>query len=106
MAGRWYFGAGGEVKEGVEGRRVGIERKMPVAKRRERFNDDRVSLTAFRRNAAEYLRWLRRTKRPLVLTVRARVVAVILDVAEYRRLRNVAESVSGTEEDRQGRSVS
>lgn len=74
-----------------------------MAKRRVQLGEDRDSLTAFRKNSAEYLKRLRRTKRPLVLTVNGKVAAVVQDAAEYQRLRDLAAEADVAEGIRQGR---
>ncbi|TAN22269.1 MAG: type II toxin-antitoxin system Phd/YefM family antitoxin [Acidobacteria bacterium] len=74
-----------------------------MAKRRVQLREDQDSLTAFRRNSAEYLKRLRRTKRPLVLTVNGKVAAVVQDAAEYQRLRDLAAEADVAEGIWQGR---
>lgn len=56
-----------------------------------RFSRDIRSLTEFRSNAAAFIRQVRRTRRPLVLTQHGRSAAVLLDVEEYERLIERAE---------------
>lgn len=74
-----------------------------MAKRSVQSGEDQGSLAAFRRNSAEYLKRLRRTKRPLLLTVNGKVAAVVQDAAEYQRLCDLAAEADVAEAIRQGR---
>jgi prevent-host-death family protein len=56
-----------------------------------RFSQDIRPLSEFRAHAADFIRHVRSTRRPLVLTQRGRSAAVLLDVAEYERLLERAE---------------
>lgn len=56
-----------------------------------RFSQDIRPLSEFRAHAAEFIRHVRSTRRPLVLTQHGRGAAVLLDVAEYERLLERAE---------------
>jgi prevent-host-death family protein len=71
---------------------------------------DIQSLTTFRRNSAVFLKQIKKTKRPVVLTVKGKAQAVIQDPEEYQRLLDLAadadfhEALRQAEEDiRHGR---
>ena len=51
---------------------------------------DIQSLTNFRRNSAKFLRHLKKSKRPMVLTVNGKAEAVVQDAESYQRLLNIA----------------
>lgn len=51
-----------------------------------RADEDIHPLSAFRTNAATFIKRLQRTKRPIVLTLRGRGRAVLLDVESYQAL--------------------
>ncbi|HXJ93090.1 MAG TPA: type II toxin-antitoxin system prevent-host-death family antitoxin [Terriglobia bacterium] len=63
---------------------------------------DIQSLTTFRRNSGQMLRHLRKSKRPLVLTVRGKAQAVVQDAAAYQRLLDTAARADVHEAIRQG----
>ena len=50
---------------------------------------DIQSLTAFRRRSGDFMKLLKKRKRPLVLTVRGKAAAVVQDAAAYQRLLDV-----------------
>lgn len=58
---------------------------------RSRFDEDIRSLTEFRSGAASFLKQVRETKRPLVLTQRGRGVAVLVDVHQYEAMQERLE---------------
>ena len=64
---------------------------------------DIQSLTAFRRQSGSAIRQLKKTKRPLVLTVKGRAAAVVQDAEAYQRLLDIAASADAAEGIRQGR---
>ena len=51
---------------------------------------DIQSLTTFRRNSASLLKQIKKTKRPLVLTVKGQAAAVVQDAEAYQRLLDIA----------------
>jgi prevent-host-death family protein len=53
---------------------------------RPNLQEDVRSLSDFKRNTATMLRRMRRTKRPLVLTVNGKTALVVHDPGEYERL--------------------
>src|SRR5260370_7465417 len=63
---------------------------------------DIQSLAAFRRNSGEFLRPLKRSKRPLVLTVNGKAQAVVPDAEAYQRLLDIAACADVYEAIRQG----
>ena len=63
---------------------------------------DIQSLTAFRRNSASMLKQVRKSKRPLVLTVNGKAAAVVQDAKAYQRLLDVAARADAREGIRQG----
>lgn len=54
--------------------------------RRAHFVEDIKPISQFRANAADLIRHVRESKRPLVLTHRGQSAAVVLDVREYESL--------------------
>lgn len=63
---------------------------------------DIQSLTAFRRNSSEFLKQLKKTKRPVVLTVKGKAAAIVQDAEEYQRLLDLAAQANSEEGIRQG----
>ena len=63
---------------------------------------DIQSLTTFRRRSAELLKQLKKSKRPVVLTVKGKAAAIVQDAAAYQRLLDVAASADAEEGIRQG----
>ena len=63
---------------------------------------DIQSLTTFRRNSGEFIKQLRKSKRPLVLTVRGKAQAVVQDAEAYQRLLDTAARADVYEALRQG----
>jgi prevent-host-death family protein len=51
---------------------------------------DIQSLTNFRRNSAKFLKQIKKSKRPIVLTVNGKSQAVVQDAEEYQRLLDIA----------------
>ena len=66
------------------------------------ITNDIQSLTTFRRRSAEFLKQLRKTKRPVVLTVKGKAAAVVQDAAAYQRLLDIAAQADPHEGIRQG----
>ena len=63
---------------------------------------DIQSLTNFRRKSAQFLKQLKKSKRPVVLTVNGKAEAVVQDAEAYQRLLNVAARADVYEAIRQG----
>jgi prevent-host-death family protein len=63
---------------------------------------DIQSLTTFRRRSGDFMKQLKKSKRPVVLTVKGKAAAVVQDADAYQRLLDVAASSDGEEGIRQG----
>lgn len=63
---------------------------------------DIQSLTTFRRQSDDFLKQLKKTKRPVVLTVNGKAAAIVQDAAAYQRLLDIATSADEGEAIRQG----
>lgn len=63
---------------------------------------DIQSLTAFRRASSDVMKTLKRTKRPLILTVNGKAAAVVQDAEAYQRLLDIAARAEAEEGIRQG----
>lgn len=59
-------------------------------------------LTTFRNNSVKMMRQLRKTKRPIVLTVNGKAEAVVQDAEAYQRLLDIAARADINEGIRQG----
>jgi prevent-host-death family protein len=66
------------------------------------ITSDIHSLTAFRRASRDFIKQLRKTRRPLVLTVNGKAAAVVQDAAAYQRLLDLAARADAEEGIRQG----
>lgn len=66
------------------------------------LTQDIQSLTTFRRRSADFLKQLRKSKRPVVLTVKGKAAAVVQDVEAYQRLLDIAAAADAREGIRQG----
>jgi len=60
------------------------------------------SLTAFRRRSGEFMKQLKKSKRPVVLTVKGKAAAVVQDAEAYQRLLDLAARADAREGIRQG----
>ncbi len=63
---------------------------------------DIQSLTTFRRRSGEFMKQLRKSKRPMVLTVKGKAAAVVQDPEAYQRLLDIAAAADAGEGIRQG----
>lgn len=63
---------------------------------------DIQSLTTFRRRSGDFLKQLKETQRPVVLTVKGRAAAIVQDAAAYQRLLDIAARADAREGIRQG----
>ena len=63
---------------------------------------DIQSLTTFRRRSGEFLKQLKKSKRPVVLTVKGKAAAIVQDAGAYQRLLDVAAQADAAEGIRQG----
>jgi prevent-host-death family protein len=66
------------------------------------ITEDIQSLTAFRRRSGEFMKQLKKTKRPVVLTVNGKAEAVVQDAGAYQRLLDIAARADVHEAIRQG----
>ena len=60
------------------------------------------SLTTFRRRSGDFMKQLRKTKRPVVLTVKGKAAAVVQDAEAYQHLLDMADRADPREGIRQG----
>jgi prevent-host-death family protein len=63
---------------------------------------DIQSLTTFRRRSGEFLKQLKKSKRPVVLTVKGKAAAIVQDAEAYQRLLDIAARADAEEGMRQG----
>ena len=63
---------------------------------------DIQSLTTFRRQSGNFMKQLKKSKRPVVLTVNGKAAAVVQDAEAYQRLLDIAASANEEEAIRQG----
>jgi prevent-host-death family protein len=63
---------------------------------------DIQSLTTFRRRSGDFMKQLKKTKRPVVLTVKGKAQAIVQDAEAYQRLLDIAASADPREGIRQG----
>jgi prevent-host-death family protein len=63
---------------------------------------DIQSLTTFRRQSADFMKQLKKTKRPVVLTVNGKAAAIVQDAEAYQRLLDLAARADTDEAIRQG----
>jgi PHD/YefM family antitoxin component YafN of YafNO toxin-antitoxin module len=63
---------------------------------------DIQSLTTFRRSSGEFIKHLKKSKRPMVLTVNGKAAAVVQDPEAYQRLLDIAAQADAGEGIRQG----
>jgi prevent-host-death family protein len=54
------------------------------------ITNDIQSLTTFRRRSGDFMKQLKKTKRPVVLTVKGKAAAVVQDAEAYQRLLDIA----------------
>jgi prevent-host-death family protein len=66
------------------------------------ISTDIQSLTAFRRSSGSVMKHLRKSKRPLVLTVNGKAAVVVQDAEAYQRLLDIAAGADAREGIRQG----
>ncbi len=66
------------------------------------ITSDIQSLTTFRRRSGDFMKQLKKTKRPVVLTVQGKAAAVVQDAEAYQRLLDIAARASPAEGIRQG----
>ena len=66
------------------------------------ITSDIQSLTTFRRSSGDFMKQLKKTKRPVVLTVNGKAAAVVQDAEAYQRLLDIAARADADEGIRQG----
>jgi prevent-host-death family protein len=66
------------------------------------ISKDIHSVTTFRRNPGQFIKHLRKTKRPVVLTVKGKAEAVVQDAESYQRLLDIVARADVHEAIRQG----
>ena len=66
------------------------------------LSKDIQPLTTFRRRSGQFLRQLKKSKRPVVLTVNGKAEAIVQDAAAYQRLLDIAARAHVHEAIRQG----
>lgn len=59
-------------------------------------------LTTFRRRSRQFLKQIKKSKRPVVLTVNGKAAAVVQDAEAYQRLLDIAARADAREGIRQG----
>jgi PHD/YefM family antitoxin component YafN of YafNO toxin-antitoxin module len=63
---------------------------------------DIQSLTTFRRRSGDFMKQLKKSKRPVVLTVKGKAEAIVQDAGAYQRLLDIAARADAREGVRQG----
>ena len=63
---------------------------------------DIQSLTTFRRRSGDFMKQLKKSKRPVVLTVKGKAAAIVQDAEAYQRLLDIAAGADAEEGIRQG----
>jgi prevent-host-death family protein len=58
---------------------------------------DIQSLTTFRRRSGDFMKQLKKSKRPVVLTVKGKAAAIVQDAEAYQRLLDVAARADAEE---------
>ena len=66
------------------------------------ITSDIQSLTTFRRRSGDFIKQLKKTKRPVVLTIKGKAAAIVQDAAAYQRLLDIAARADAREGIRQG----
>ena len=63
-----------------------------------KYSRDIQSLSVFKRDSAKFLKQLKRTKEPIVLTVNGQAAAIVMDpdsYEDYRREKDRQETIAG-----------
>ena len=63
---------------------------------------DIQSLTTFRRRSGDFMKQLKKTRRPVILTVKGKAAAIVQDAGAYQRLLDIAARADAAEGIRQG----
>ena len=85
----WYFGSA-------------LERCFKMSKPLLDITRDIQSLTTFRRRSGDFMKQLKKSKRPVVLTVKGKAAAIVQDAEAYQRLLDIAAQADAEEGIRQG----
>jgi prevent-host-death family protein len=64
--------------------------------------EDIQAMTTFRRNPGQFMKHLKKTKRPIILTVNGKAEAVVQDARAYQELLDLAAEATAAEGIRQG----
>ncbi len=64
---------------------------------------DIQAMTTLRRNPGKFMKHLKKTKKPLILTINGKAEAVVQDAEAYQRLLDIAAQADALEGIRQGR---
>ena len=60
--------------------------------------EDIHSLTTFKRNSSGLMKQMKKTGRPLVLTIKGKAEVVLLDAATYQQIADYLDAVAGIRE--------
>ena len=55
---------------------------------------DIQSLTTFRRRSSDFMKQIKKSKRPVVLTIKGKAAAIVQDAEAYQRLLDIAAAAS------------
>ena len=66
------------------------------------ITEDIHSLTTFRRRSGDFMKQLKKSKRPVILTVKGKAVAIVQDAEAYQHLLDIAARADVLEGIRQG----
>lgn len=66
------------------------------------ITNDIQSLTTFRRRSGDFMKQVKKTKRPVVLTVRGKAAAIVQDTEAYQHLPDIAARAEPEKGIRQG----
>jgi prevent-host-death family protein len=66
------------------------------------ITQDIHSLTTFRRRSGDFMKQLKKSKRPVILTVKGKAVAIVQDAEAYQHLLDIAARADVLEGIRQG----
>src|SRR5271170_117104 len=66
------------------------------------ITSDIQSLTTFRRRSGDFMKHLKKSKRPVVLTIKGKAAAIVQDAEAYQRLLDIAARADAYEGIRQG----
>ena len=61
-----------------------------------------ASLTTFRRRSGDFMKQLKKSKRPVILTVKGKAEAIVQEAGAYQRLLDIAARADASEGIRQG----